>query len=189
MKLLILFLTASYLLAQTPAWVAKSNQNAQILIAVGAKYGPEFASAEGVPGLDDKISAFSADESEKHRADLVKARQQLQANYEAEKDPLVRQDLQILIGAADREIRSIDANEKTFLPYGEVPSLIFYGEKSLLDPQVAGERHAAAVVRLRKYTGLEPGYTPIVDQAEARFQGRAITDFPVRRPQPMAKSA
>lgn len=28
-----------------------------------------------------------------------------------------------------------------------------------------------------------------VDRAEARFQGRAITDFPVRRPQPMAKSA
>ena len=150
--------------------MAKSNQNAQILIAVGAKYGPEFASSEGVPGLDDQISVFSADESQKHRADLVKARQQLQANYEAEKDRLVRQDLQILIGAADREIRSIDANEKTFLPYGDVPSLIFFGEKSLLDPQVSADRHAAAVVRLRKYTGLEAGNVPIVEQAEARFR-------------------
>jgi hypothetical protein len=170
MKYLIPFLAASTLLAQTPAWVAKSNQNAQILIAVDAKYGPEGASSEGVPGLDDKVSVFSADESKRHREDLVKARQQLQANYEAEKDPLVRQDLQILIGAADREIRSIDANENTFLPYGDVPSLIFFGEKSLLDPQVSADRHAAAVVRLRKYAGLEPGYTPIVEQAEARFR-------------------
>jgi len=175
MKLLILFLTASYLLAQTPAWVAKSNQNAQILIAVGAKYGPEGASSEGVPGLDDKVSVFSADESQKHRADLVKARQQLQANYEAEKDPLVRQDLQIMIGAADRQIRSIDANEKTFLPYGDIAGLVFFGEKTLLDPQVVADRHAAAVVRLRKYTGLEPGYTPIVDQAEARFREKLNT--------------
>jgi hypothetical protein len=175
MKLLIPFLAASALLAQTPAWVAKSNQNAQILIAVGAKYGPEGASSEGVPGLDDKVSVFSADESQKHRADLVKARQQLQANYEAEKDPLVRQDLQILIGAADRQIRSIDANEKTFLPYGDIAGLVFFGEKTLLDPQVVADRHAAAVVRLRKYTGLEPGYTPIVDQAEARFREKLNT--------------
>ncbi len=177
MKILLPLLAASSLLAQTPppAWVAKSNQNAQILIAIGAKYGPESASSEGVPGLDDKISVFSADESRRHREDLVKARQQLQANYEAEKDPLVRQDLQILIGAADRQIRSIDANEKTFLPYGDVASLIFYGEKSLLDPQVTADRHAAAVVRLRKYTGVEPGYTPIVEQAEARFREKLNT--------------
>jgi hypothetical protein len=182
MKYPIPFLAASSLVAQTGleqsgplAWVAKSNRNAQIPIALNAKYGPEGASSEGVPGLDEKISVFSADESRRHREDLVKARHQLQANYETGKDPLVRQDLQILIGAADRQIRSIDANEKTFLPYGDVAGLIFFGEKRLMDPQVAAERHAAAVVRLRKYTGLEPGYTPIVEQAEARFREKIDT--------------
>jgi hypothetical protein len=77
MKFLIPFLIASSLSGQTPvpAWVAKSNQNAQILIAVGAKYSPESASSEGVPGLDEKVSVFSADQTQKHRADLVKARQ------------------------------------------------------------------------------------------------------------------
>ena len=176
MKVLISFLAASALVAQTPpAWVAKSNRNAQILIGLGAKYGPEGASSQGVPGLDDQISVFSADLAERHVADLAKARTQLQANYTAEKDPLVRQDLQILIGAADRQIHAIEANEKTFLPYGDVAGLVFFGEKSLLDPQVAAERRPAAVIRLKKYVGLEPGYTPIVDQAEARFREKLNT--------------
>jgi hypothetical protein len=35
--------------------------------------------------------------------------------------------------------------------------------QSLLDDQVAPERRKAALVRLRKYAGLEPGYRPIVD--------------------------
>jgi hypothetical protein len=175
MKLSIFLVSASLLAAQTPAWVTKSNQNAQLLIAIGAKYGPEGASAQGVPGLDDQVTTFRADTAQRRRADLVKVKQQLQANLEAEKDPLVGQDLQILIAATDRQIRSIDANQSTFLPYGDVASLIFFGEKSLLDDQVKPERRPAAVVRLKKYTGLEPGYTPIVEQAEERFREKLKT--------------
>ena len=97
------------------------------------------------------------------------------AKIDAETDALVRQDLQILIGAADRQIRSIDADEKTFLPYGDLPGLIFFGEKSLLDDQVKAERRQEAVIRLRKYTGLEPGFTPITTQAEQRFREKLKT--------------
>jgi hypothetical protein len=158
-----------------PAWVAKSNQNAQLLIALGAKYGPESAAADGVPGLDEQISSLAAGRRQQLRAELVKTRQQLQAAYDSEKEPLVRQDLEILTGAADRRIRSIDVNEKTFLPYADVSSLIFYGEKSLLDDQVKAERRPAAVVRLRKYTGLEPGFTPIATLAEQRFREKLGT--------------
>jgi uncharacterized protein (DUF885 family) len=161
--------------AQDQGWVAKSNENAQILIRLGAKYGPEGASSQGVPGLDDQISSFSADLSQRVRADTVKARDELKAKFDAEKDPLVRQDLQILIGSAERQIRGIDANEKTFLPYGSIAGLIFFGEKSLLDDQVKAERRPAAVVRLRKYTGVEPGFTPATKQAEARFLEKAKT--------------
>ncbi|MES1261514.1 MAG: DUF885 domain-containing protein, partial [Acidobacteriota bacterium] len=49
------------------------------------------------------------------------------------------------------------------------------GEKSLLDDQVKPERRPAAVVRLRKYTGLEPGFIPITVQAERRFREKANT--------------
>ena len=175
MKPLIPLIALAPLLAQTPAWVEKSNKSAQILIGLQAKYGPEGASSQGVPGLDDQVSSFGADRTVKLRADLVAARKQLQANYDAEQDPLVRQDLQILIGAADRQVRSLDANQKTFLPYGDVAGLVFFGEKSLLDDQVKPERRPAAVVRLRKYTGMEPGYTPVVNQIEDLFRERLKT--------------
>ena len=175
MKILIALITALPLFAQTPAWVQASNKNAQILIGLQAKYGPEGASSQGVPGLDDQVSSFSADRSVKFRADLVAARKQLQANFDAEKDPLVKQDLQILLAATDRQIRSLDANQATFLPYGDVAGLIFFGEKSLLDEQVKPERRPAAVVRLRKYAGLEPGYTPVVTQSENLFRERLKT--------------
>jgi hypothetical protein len=173
--LLSLFL-AGAAWGQTPqAWVARSNQNARILIDIDAKYSPEGASYQGVRGLDEQVTVFGADTIKKRRADLVKAREELRSRMASEKDALVRQDLQILAQAADRDIRSLDANEKTFLPYGDVASLIFFGEKSLLDDQIAPERRAAAVVRLRKYTGLEPGYKPITEEAEDLFRERLKT--------------
>ena len=174
MRVVGVFFLATVGFAQQ-AWVAKSNANAQILIALGAKYGPEGASAQGVPGLDEQISTFAADGVQKLRADTVRAGEELKAKLAAEKDPLVRQDLQILIGVTERRIRGIDANEKTFLPYGSVASLVFFGEKSLLDDQVKAERRPAALIRLRKYTGLEPGFTPVTQQAEARFLAKAKT--------------
>jgi hypothetical protein len=172
-KLLLAFLTAGIAQAQPPAWVVKSNESAQILIRLGAKYGPEGASAQGVPGLDDQVSTISAEKTVQLRADYVKARAEMQTRLDAEKDPLVRQDLQILLGVVNRSIRGLDANEKTFLPYADVAGLIFFGEKSLLDDQVKAERRPAALVRLRKYTGMEPGFRPITLQAEERFRERA----------------
>ena len=38
----------------------------------------------------------------------------------------------------------------------------------LLDEQTAANRRPAAVVRLRKYAGVEPGYSPIVDILKQR---------------------
>jgi hypothetical protein len=168
--------SATTLFAQSPpAWVAKSNENAQLLLAITAKYGPEGASQQGVQGLDEQISVPSADRFRQMRADLAKAREELQSRLEPEKDPLVRQDLQILIADADRNIRAMDAREKTFLPYSNVPNLVFFGTKSLLDDQIKPERRNAAVVRLKKYTGLEPGFTPITVIAERRFREKLAT--------------
>ncbi len=155
------------------AWVVKSNQNAQLLISLGAKYSPEGASSQGMPGFDDRISEPTPENIAKQKADLQAARKELQARLAAETDPLVKQDLEILIADADRDIRSQEANEKTFLPYMNVAGLIFSGEKTLLDEQTQAERRPAAVTRLRKYTGLEPGYTPVTQLAMARYREKA----------------
>lgn len=163
------------LFAQTTpqAWVVKSNQNAQLLLDLGAKYGPEGASSQGMPGFDEKISQPTAENSAKSTADLEAAGKELRARMAKETDPLVKQDLEILIADVERDLRSQEASEKTFLPYMNVAGLIFSGEKTLLDEQTAAGRRPAAVVRLRRYTGLEAGYTPITKLAMERYREKA----------------
>ncbi|HVV44820.1 MAG TPA: DUF885 domain-containing protein, partial [Bryobacteraceae bacterium] len=72
-------------------------------------------------------------------------------------------------------IRSSEAYEKTFLPYEDVPGDVFYGVRTLLDDQISAARRPAALVRLKKYTGMTPGYTPLIEQAEQRFREKLKT--------------
>ena len=174
MRLVLLAcLTAASLVGQAPAWVARSNQFARILLEVQAKYGPEGAGALGISGLDEQITVRTRDSGPRRRADEREARKKLEAALASEQDPLVRQDLQILIGAADRFLRSSEADERYFLPYQNAAASVFFGVKSLLDDQIAPERRPAAVIRLRKYTGIEPGYKPLTTLAEQRFREEA----------------
>ncbi len=48
--------------------------------------------------------------------------------------------------------------------------MVYSGISSLLQDQVSEARRSTALVRLRKYAGLEPGSTPITLQAEERFR-------------------
>jgi len=155
-----------------PAWIARSNQNTQILIDLDSKYSPEDAAEEGVRGLDDQVTVLSADRHEKVRADFLKAREQLASRLATEKDPLVRQDLEILIQSVDRDLRNNDAVYTSFLPYTNVGTTIFSGMQGLLDDQIEAGRRPAAVVRLKKYTGMEAGFTAMTAAAEARFRER-----------------
>jgi uncharacterized protein (DUF885 family) len=173
--LLILFVAASAWAQSPPAWVTKSNQNAQLLIEVMARYSPEDAGREGVQGLDEQISSAKPGEPERFRKDLAAARNELQSRLMAEKDPLVRQDLEILIAQANRDIGSSDASESTLLPYDDIAGTIFYGIKTLLDDQVAANRRPAAVVRLGKYTGIDPAFEPLTVQVEQRYREKLKT--------------
>jgi hypothetical protein len=177
MRLLVLVIViAAAAWSQTPpAWVQKSNQNAQLLVDILARYSPENAGSMGVTGLDEQVSSAAPEEPARYRRDIAVARIELQKRLAAEKDPLVRQDLEILIAEAARNIRSSEANERTMLPYDDVAGGIFYGLKSLLDDQIAPDRRAAAVVRLRKYTGLAPGFQPLTQQVEDRFREKLDT--------------
>src|SRR5579863_9131976 len=115
MRLACLLALSTVAFAQNPrAWVTRSNQDTQLLIDIDAKYSPVGAAAEGVKGLDEQISSFSAGTAERARADFRKAAQELSNRLAREQDPLVKQDLEILLGAANRNIRSSEAFEKTF---------------------------------------------------------------------------
>jgi hypothetical protein len=173
--LFVPFIAASLWAQSPPPWVQKSNENAQLLIAIMSRYAPENASSEGLKALDEQVSSAQPDEPLRFRKDLAVARLELQKRLAQETDPLVRQDLEILIAQADRDIRSSEANERNLLPYYDVAGTIFYGIQSLLDDQVAPDRRAASVVRLRKYTGLESGYQPLTAQSEERFREKLTT--------------
>lgn len=158
-----------------PAWVAKSNQNAQLLIDIEARYSPEGAASNGVSGLDEQISIPGPETREHALADYRAAKKELESRLAAESDPLVKQDLQILIHAADLTLRESDANYRIMLPYSNPAAVIYGGISGLLDDQVAASRHPAALIRLRKYTGLEPGFTPFTERAEQYFREREKT--------------
>ena len=154
------------------AWVEKSNENAQVLLEVFARFSPEGAGQLGVPGLDEEIFDLQPGLFERSNQATEKALAVLRERLEAETDPAVRQDLEILIAVAEESIEGSELNRKYNLPYFNLSQTVFRGIRSLLDDQVEPERRAAALVRLRKYAGLEDGYTPIAELAMDRIRER-----------------
>jgi hypothetical protein len=176
---LVFFAIAYALGAQQPekasadkGWVTRSNENTRILLALQAKFSPESAGQTGFEGVDEQIFDLKPQINERQRQAYREAAQQLRARLKAEKDPLVRQDLEILIKAADDTVRGSLINEKYYIPYFNLPRALFFGLRTLLDDQIPPQRRKAALVRLRKYAGIEPGYTPIAKLAEDRSRER-----------------
>lgn len=153
-----------------PAWVARSNEHTRWLLLEQAKLSPEGAAAVGVEGFDDQITMLTPDRNARLRESLVRSEQELQRRLTAEKDPLVRQDLDILLDAVQQGVQSLDLGERLLLPYVNAPQAIFSGLRGLLDDQVSPERRRSAVVRLRKYTGTEPGFRPFTALALERMR-------------------
>ncbi len=176
-RLLIPVLLSAVLPAQAPpsepAWVTTSNRNAQIVLQVLARYAPESAASLGIRGLDDKISIPSVDRPALFRRDLTEALKTLQAKAATEQDPLVKQDLAIMIEDTDRNIRASAANEKLLLSYANVGRMVFGGVHGLLDDQIEEARRPAALVRLKRYAGIEQGYTPTTVLAETVWRESA----------------
>ena len=154
----------------TPDWIKRSNDDAQPLLKVLGDFAPEFAARTGVKGYDDKITQLPLDASERFRKAIGEARDGLNAKLAAEKDPLVQQDLKIMIEASTLQIDTSLLNDKYLLPYTNVGQTIFFGEFNLLQDEVDAKRRPAALTRLNRYTGLEKGYTPVTQQAKAQFE-------------------
>ena len=155
-----------------PAWVQKSNADAMVLMDVLAKFNPEFASRFGVPGYDTKVIDLKPNVDQRTIEALTQARSSLQKDLATEKDPNVRQDLEIMIKAADRQIEDIKLNDQYLLDYNDIGQTIFQGEFGLLQDDVPAERRAHALDRLKCYVGLAPGCTPVTKEAEALFTAK-----------------
>ena len=166
-------LAAGTLHAQAaPAWIERSNADSQVLLDVIARFSPEAASQFGLRGYDDKVADLKPGVEARSRAALVEAKAKLQQRLAAEKGVNVRQDLQILLKAADQQIEGIDLNEKYLLPYNDVGQMIFSGEFVLLQDDVEAKRRPAALKRLQCYVGKAPGCAPITELAKAQTRAK-----------------
>ena len=146
------------------AWIAKSNDYASLLIEIEKKHSPESASGDGLKLYDEQISVATHEddvaENNENRAALAK----LKTALAQEQDKYVKQDLEIMIHSTELALRGHDYAENHLVTYHNASADVFQGLRVLLDDQVAADRRPAAVVRLRKYAGLEPGFAPYPDQ-------------------------
>jgi hypothetical protein len=158
--------------AAAASWIARSNENAQIPLKVLAKFNPEGAGQLGVEGLDREIIDLKPELTVRFRKAVDEAERVLQEKMKTEKEPAVRQDLEILIDSADDAAKGIELTQKYMLPYISVSQITYQGIRSLLDDQVEASRRPAALVRLKRYAGMEPGYTPLTQLAMDRTRER-----------------
>ena len=153
-------------------WVKSSNQNSRLLVELMAKLQPEGALQFGVEGFDEQITDLSPGFVERQLAAIREVHAKLASRLATEADPRVKQDLEILVKAAADMIKETELSEKLEVPYFSLDQLMFGSFRGLLDDQVVASRRSASLVRLRKYTGLEPGTKPITEYAIAYVRGR-----------------
>ena len=165
--------------APAPAWVKQSDENAQIALAVYARYWPENAGNTGVSGLDEEIVDLKPGVHDRYLADAAQATAALQARLRVASDPRIREDLEILVKAQEDAMASARLSRRLLLDYIAVAQTEFSGIRSLLDPQVPKARQAAALTRLRRYAGLEAGTQPLtqlaIDRTEERLDTPGLT--------------
>ncbi len=150
------------------SWIAISNGYAKLLIDVSFKHHPEYGSQQGLAQFDSKVSqpTLADDDAERQENDAVLARLEAAASEKQPKE--VAEDLQIMIRRVQLDFRLHDYRRAHEVPFINASQLVFSGTRLLLDEQTPADRHPAAVVRIREYAGLEPGYTAITEILKQR---------------------
>lgn len=163
---------ASLAWCDTPAWITASNRHAAELLEAFAKYTPENAAGIGVQSHDGEVLDLKPGNVHREEGDMEAAAARLAEARSSETDPRVKQDLEILLKSARDERTTLELRDRLMLPYLDLPQTIYVGYERLLDPRVAKERYPAALLRLKRYIGAQPGYEPIARLARARIEER-----------------
>lgn len=161
---------ASALAQDPPAWIERSNEYTMRLLEMEAQFSPESASQTGLERYDGLAMDIGPNVSERYLAAARGVLAQFEAAHAAETDPLLKQDLQILIDSVQQSIEGTELSDRLTLDWYDIPRTVFGVMNGLLDDQVEPARRQTAKVLLERYTGLHPGSTPLVDHARARWQ-------------------
>jgi uncharacterized protein (DUF885 family) len=158
--------------AAEPEWITESNRHTQVLLEVLARYQPETAAGLGLEQYDREVFDLKPKYDERSEADLAAAITKLEAIRTGVKDERARQDVDILIKAAQRRVTTSALNRRLMIPYFDVGEQFFGSFHDLLDPRIDKKRYPAALARLKRYAGTERGYEPMTKLARARFEER-----------------
>jgi hypothetical protein len=157
---------------QEESWVSRSDRNTEVLLEVLARFNPEGAGFLGIEGLDEQVLQLPSGLDDRQISAFETAITDLRARLEAEPDARVRLDLEILVDATEFNIEQTRLNREHLLPTFNLSRIVFQGVRSLLDDQSSPEQRGAVEVRLRRYAGLEEGFTPLTEQAEELIRSR-----------------
>ena len=149
-------------------WVERSNTYTNTLLEVEFAHAPERVSRQGLARYDENISHPTLTDERERRHELETALARVDAAAPRETDKRVQQDLAILHHAFDLQFRQEDYRLQHAVPFLNASAQVFEGLHELLDEQVAPERRPAALIRLRRYAGMEPGYQPFTEVLKQR---------------------
>ncbi len=152
------------------AWIVKSNKYTETLLDIDKKYSPEFGSSQGLAFYDTLISVPTVANFLAERKDKVQAVAMLKEAKQKETNTALKQDLDILINRVELDFRGNDFELAKKVPFINATNVVYQGMQTLLDDQTPVERRAAAVIRLRKYAGMEKGYAPLTSILQERTE-------------------
>jgi len=155
--------------AQAPLdWIAASNQYTNQLLAIEMKHAPELGSNEGLSEFDTEVSQPTLADEDQERKETEAVVATFKSAVGQQKQKEVAQDLQIMIRTVELQFRKLDFERAHKVDFLNASQTVFRGLRVLLDEQTPAERRPAAVVRIRKYAGLEPGYKPLAEILKQR---------------------
>src|SRR5581483_4162056 len=145
------------------AWIDASNQYTQMLLAIEFKHHPEGGSRQGLSEYDTKISQPSWADEDQRRQEIAAVLEKLKTAAGQQQQKEVEQDLQIIIRRVELDFKEEDFDRAHEVLFFNASREVFQALQFLLDEQTPAERRPAAVVRIRKYAGLEEGYKPLTE--------------------------
>jgi hypothetical protein len=149
-------------------WIAASNKYTNMLLAVEMKHHPEVGSNQGLSEYDSKVSQPTLADEDQERQDTEAVLSTFKAAVGQQKQKQVAQDLQIVIRRIELQFKEDDFERARRVEFLNASERVFRGLHVLLDEQTPAERRPAAVIRIREYAGLEPGYKPLTEILKQR---------------------
>jgi uncharacterized protein (DUF885 family) len=148
------------------SWIKQSNEYTNMLLSIQHEHSPEQGSAQGAAKFDERISDPSLADETAERHELEAALAKIKTATATDKN--VKEDIVILQKSFSLQFRQQDFGLAREVPFLNASAIIFQGLRGLLDDQIPAQRRPAALVRLRKYAGVEPGYKPFTERLKER---------------------